>query len=86
MWPDGTVKVDVAIGWRLPVPNLGTGMLINVAPSRHRARGTGTKPCQRTRTACAIRRVQTQKALTSVLAGDIFDEDNPLIRMGVIGG
>jgi hypothetical protein len=34
----------------------------------------------------ARRRVQTQKALTSVLAGDIFDEDNPLIRMGVFGG
>jgi hypothetical protein len=30
--------------------------------------------------------VQTQKALTSVLAGDIFDADNPLIRMGVFGG
>ena len=33
----------------------------------------------------ARRRPQTQKALTSVLAGDIFDEENPLIRMGVLG-
>jgi hypothetical protein len=29
---------------------------------------------------------EAHDALTSVLAGDIFDVDNPLIRMGVFGG
>ena len=88
MWPDGTVKVDVAIGWRLPVPNLGTGMLINVAPSRHQTpsprNGNETSPADKNSMRDSPR--ADTKALTSVLAGDIFDADNPLIRMGVFGG
>jgi flavin-dependent dehydrogenase len=33
----------------------------------------------------ARRREHARRALTSVLAGDVLDEDNPLLRMGMLG-